>query len=519
MKKGNISLNINADVIEGPRGLSIKELKYKETLVDGSNVYDVIREDNNIIGEIAAKKGDKGNTGEKGDNGRGILSVTKKSEIDEINYYEILYTDGTTQEFTVEDGYNAYQVAVKNGYEGTEKEWLLSLIGSSGPQGEKGEQGVEGIGISEISFKEDLSNGDKVYTITLANGKTYDFTAPMGPKGTLPDLESLKKEIEGKVSKNGDTMNGDLSILNSYVEGDGVVIRNVGDIRLTRTTSNPNINFKNNNVNGYVGAVMDEGIVMRSYTTGNSVVLGLDYGTKIDTGYFECKIGEGGNFQITSKSTNVGLEWWKGGKINFKNDGKDSIFTGLGNQGLFVFQTSVSQYPSFRMVSGSGTAYDVNIVTMNNTLQTVYNNYFPRSGGTITGAVDVQGAFSANSFYSRGTITSAGNIISSGNVTAYSDIKLKENIKPLKNSLELIDRLEVVHYDWKDNGKSDIGVIAQEIEKVFPEFVLEIQDDINGTVKTVDYSKLAVVSLQGIKELLNIIENMKNDINRLKEGK
>ncbi|MFV0579846.1 MAG: hypothetical protein ACK5NU_14465 [Fusobacterium ulcerans] len=129
MKKGNISLNINADVIEGPRGFSIKEVKYKETLVDGSNVYEVIREDNNVIGEITAKKGDKGNTGEKGDTGRGISSVTKKSEIDEINYYEILYTDGGRGEFTVEDGYNAYQVAVKNGYGGTEEEWLLSLVG------------------------------------------------------------------------------------------------------------------------------------------------------------------------------------------------------------------------------------------------------------------------------------------------------------------------------------------------------------------------------------------------------
>lgn len=59
MKKGNISLNINADVIEGPRGFSIKEVKYKETLVDGSNVYEIIREDNNVIGEITAKKGEK----------------------------------------------------------------------------------------------------------------------------------------------------------------------------------------------------------------------------------------------------------------------------------------------------------------------------------------------------------------------------------------------------------------------------------------------------------------------------
>ncbi len=530
MKKGNISLNINADVIEGPRGLSIKELKYKETLVDGSNVYDVIREDNNIIGEIAAKKGDKGNTGEKGDNGRGILSVTKKSEIDEINYYEILYTDGTTQEFTVEDGYNAYQVAVKNGYEGTEKEWLLSLIGSSGPQGEKGEQGVEGIGISEISFKEDLSNGDKVYTITLANGKTYDFTAPMGPKGSPPDLEALKKEIEKKVSKDGDTMTGTLILKSStQPSGQSTAIYHEGFIDLNRVSDPAVLRMFVDGKNCYIGRY-GEGINALNMGNGVSGAFYRIY----DNGIHEFLLpntsammninGQGylrdTVLQLSSSNTST-----YSGKILFVN-GYHGTSKGISvmpnNHTQFVFSNDKSaQFPAdFTFRNNVGTTSSVNLINLNANVITLNNTYFNRTtGGTITGATDIQGAFSANSFYSRGTITSAGNIIASGNVTAYSDIKLKKNIKSLKNSLELISKLEVVHYDWKDDGKSDIGVIAQEVEKVFPEFVLEIQDDINGTVKTVDYSKLAVVSLQGIKELLNIIEDMKNDINRLKEGK
>lgn len=192
MKKGNISLNINADVIEGPRGLSIKELKYKETLVDGSNVYNVIREDNNIIGEIVAKKGEKGNTGEKGDTGRGILSVTKKSEIDEINYYEILYTDGTTQEFTVEDGYNAYQVAIKNGYEGTEEEWLLSLIGKGLEfQWEGTRLGVRVEGETEYQYSNDLKGekGDR---------------GNIGP-GNILSIGTVEKGEQAQVTINGES--------------------------------------------------------------------------------------------------------------------------------------------------------------------------------------------------------------------------------------------------------------------------------------------------------------------------
>lgn len=188
MKKGNIALEINTEVIEGPRGLSIKEIKYKETLPNGNNVYQVILENNVSIGEVECKKGDKGNTGEKGDTGKGILSVIKKYKLGIMNYFEIQYTDGSTWQFAIEDGENAYDIAIKNGYEGTEEEWLLSLMGSSGPQGEKGEQGSQGIGISEISFKEDLPNGDKVYTITLDNENTHEFIAPMGPTGESPDL-------------------------------------------------------------------------------------------------------------------------------------------------------------------------------------------------------------------------------------------------------------------------------------------------------------------------------------------
>ena len=224
MKKGNISLSVNAEVVEGPRGLSIKELKYKETLSNGDNVYSVIREDNNIIGEVTAKKGDKGNTGEKGDTGRGITSIIKKSEINGISYYEILYTDGRKGEFIVEDGYSAYQIAIKNGYDGTEEEWLLSLIGKglefqwdgtklgvrveqpqvtiegespeqilnfvlpkgdkgeTGEKGDKGEQGIKGNGIIRTQFvRED--NEKVYYKFIYDDGSEFQWSTWKGEAG------------------------------------------------------------------------------------------------------------------------------------------------------------------------------------------------------------------------------------------------------------------------------------------------------------------------------------------------
>lgn len=308
---------------------------------------------------------------------------------------------------------------------------------------------------------------------------------------------------------------GNLSILNDYVEGDGVVIRNAGDIACTRATSNPNINFQNNKVNGYIGALLNEGcMTFHSSTSGNFFRLYNNGISELYSGATMINSHSGDGYFKFKNTKNVGLDWWTSARLVFENDGKEAIFTGLGNQGLYVFHTAVNDFPSFRMINGAtGVAYDVNVVTMNQTIATKFNT----SGGTITGAVDVQGAFSANSFYSRGTIVGAGAITSSNNVTAYSDIRLKENLSPLENCLDLIQKLDVYKYNWKETKKEDIGVIAQEVENVFPEFVVEVQDDVKGTIKTVDYAKLATISLKGIKELVGMINELRDDIKHLKE--
>ena len=67
----------------------------------------------------------------------------------------------------------------------------------------------------------------------------------------------------------------------------------------------------------------------------------------------------------------------------------------------------------------------------------------------------------------------AGDVVAAS--TAFSDERLKDNIKPIENPLEAIKKLNGVTYDWKANGKSSVGVIAQNIQEVFPELVKEVQ--------------------------------------------
>ncbi len=100
----------------------------------------------------------------------------------------------------------------------------------------------------------------------------------------------------------------------------------------------------------------------------------------------------------------------------------------------------------------------------------------------------------------------------SGSGPSPSDEKLKENIKELQNCLEKIDKLSPVSFDWNilaneefDKQGSDIGLIAQEVEEIFPEIVGD-----NKGFKALDYVKLTVLLISAVKELKQQIEQLKN---------
>jgi small-conductance mechanosensitive channel len=83
-------------------------------------------------------------------------------------------------------------------------------------------------------------------------------------------------------------------------------------------------------------------------------------------------------------------------------------------------------------------------------------------------------------------------------IALQSDRKLKEKIVPLQNVLKKIESLNGVSFNWKNDGRSDIGVIAQELNTQFPDLVVKgTKDDL----LMVKYSQLSAVNLQAIKEL------------------
>lgn len=94
-----------------------------------------------------------------------------------------------------------------------------------------------------------------------------------------------------------------------------------------------------------------------------------------------------------------------------------------------------------------------------------------------------------------------------------SDVRLKSNIAPLNHTLDQICNIPTVEFDMHD--KHQIGTVAQDLENNFAEIV---NTDSDG-MKSVDYCMLGVVAIEGIKLLRQEIEDLKKQIQELKNGR
>lgn len=107
--------------------------------------------------------------------------------------------------------------------------------------------------------------------------------------------------------------------------------------------------------------------------------------------------------------------------------------------------------------------------------------------------------------------TPGGDMIASGNIGAYSDPRLKDEVELIVGALDIVDQLSGVRFTWNNKtkligkpGQRDIGVLADQVEAVLPELVsLSMPDSDNDGQqwRVVDYSKLAPVLIEAVKEL------------------
>jgi hypothetical protein len=119
-------------------------------------------------------------------------------------------------------------------------------------------------------------------------------------------------------------------------------------------------------------------------------------------------------------------------------------------------------------------------------------------------------------FETAGNAIFAQDVTVKGNFYTPSDKRLKTNIETLGNTLQAIDSMRGVRFEYKDQKRyakgPKIGVIAQELMKVYPEMVVKGTD---GFYK-VDYTQLSAVLIQAVKEQQQKMKQQQLEIDELK---
>ena len=117
----------------------------------------------------------------------------------------------------------------------------------------------------------------------------------------------------------------------------------------------------------------------------------------------------------------------------------------------------------------------------------------------------------------EGAISASGDIVADGDIIAYnaSDNRLKDNVKVIEGALDKIDGINGYEFDWNDKSPGwaqqrghDVGVLAQEIQKIHPEVVAERKNGYLG----VDYKRLVPLLIQSVKELRSEVEALKKKV-------
>ena len=120
----------------------------------------------------------------------------------------------------------------------------------------------------------------------------------------------------------------------------------------------------------------------------------------------------------------------------------------------------------------------------------------------------VEASPSVNPFsYNSGTdtYTLPGNLTEQGDIDTTSDINLKENVQTLTGSLDKIANMRGVEFIWKESGKPSIGLIAQEVDDVFPELVGQTDGHL-----TVQYANMVAVLIEAVKELTERVKELES---------
>lgn len=263
----------------------------------------------------------------------------------------------------------------------------------------------------------------------------------------------------------------------------------------------------------------------RAVTTGtDNTFVGRVAGTAVTTGSGNTFIGvasggAGAGETVTTGSKNTILGGYTGnqGGLDIRtlsnyivlSDGDGNPRGYFNNNGLFVIANAVTNSPKIYFESQTTSYASDHIQSLSFTAAgTGWNHFIGYSniGGTTN--IKIQG---------NGNIQNANN-----SYGALSDIRLKENIVDATPKLEKLMQVRVRNYNLKGDYEKhkQLGVIAQELESVFPAMVDETIDkdkdgnELGTTTKSVKYSVFIPMLIKAIQELKAEVDSLKAQLNK-----
>jgi len=369
-----------------------------------------------------------------------------------------------------------------------------------------------GITYGKLSLTNSLVNADISATAAIANSKLANSTISGVSLGS--DLNALSLGTYLSYTA-GTTYNGstartlNISASNTYSAGTSNIVArdssgNFSAGTITATLSGTATNATNVNLTS--GASTSNFVIFSEAATGNQPLktdAGLTYNasTNILGASISGTATNATNVTLTASTTASAF------KVPFAN----TTVSTTGNYGLLQDSTATFTYnPS------------TNTLTCGTFSGALFGNADTATNATTAGTADalnISNNYRVNSF-GVGTNASgtAGEIRATSNITAYySDDRLKTKLGNIENALEKVCSLNGFYYEANEVAqklgykvKREVGVSAQEVEKILPEIVTGAP--IDEQYKTIYYDKLIPLLIESIKELREEVKILKEKL-------
>jgi len=187
---------------------------------------------------------------------------------------------------------------------------------------------------------------------------------------------------------------------------------------------------------------------------------------------------------------------------------RNDSFANVQANGSIRFKRTDSNYEVARFESNAMTYTDLNISNGTNVAGIRMRGGHLRVNKWLVGTTPTFELDGDNRLQVEGLTRINGDLQVTGSISEPSTMRIKTNIETLESPLDKITKLRGVSYNLKRGNQPNIGMIAEEVDEIFPELVSKDKD---GNPEAMSYSRMTAVLLEAIKELKQEVDELRQE--------